>query len=100
MPEARQVTHAEAEQIIGLFALAFRDDPTWGWAFPDAAKRVADHRLWWGLYMHSALPYGCVWMTEDGGAASVWIPPNEPELSEQDERRVEPLLRELVGAHA
>ena len=38
--------------------------------------------------------------TEDGGAASVWIPPGEPELSDEDEAKVEPLLRELVGSHA
>ena len=50
--------------------------------------------------MHSALPYGHVWMTEDGGAASLWIPPGQPELSEEDEAQVEPLLRECVGAHA
>lgn len=39
-------------------------------------------------------------MTDDGGAASLWIPPNRPELSEQDEARIEPLLRGLVGVHA
>jgi GNAT superfamily N-acetyltransferase len=100
MPRVRQVTDAEAEQVTDLFALAFRDDPLWGWAFPDAENRVAHHRIWWGLYLHSALPYGCVWMTEDGGAASVWIPPDEPELSAEDERRVEPMLRELLGQHA
>jgi GNAT superfamily N-acetyltransferase len=39
-------------------------------------------------------------MTEDGGAAASWIPPGEPELSDEDEARIEPLLRELVGSHA
>jgi GNAT superfamily N-acetyltransferase len=48
--------------------------------------------------MHSALPYGWVWMSDDGGAASLWIPPGQPELSEEDEARYEPLVRELVGA--
>jgi GNAT superfamily N-acetyltransferase len=100
MPGIRQVTDSEAGRVTELFALAFRDDPTWGWAFPNFEKRVEHHRLWWGLYVHSALPYGRVWMTEDGGAASVWIPPGQPELSEEDEAQVEPLLRELVGSHA
>jgi len=50
--------------------------------------------------MHTAVPYGWVWTTADGGAASLWIPPGEPELSEQDEAEVEPLLRRLVGSHA
>jgi GNAT superfamily N-acetyltransferase len=39
-------------------------------------------------------------MTEDGGAASLWIPPGEPDLSPEDEARVRPLLRELLGSHA
>jgi hypothetical protein len=39
-------------------------------------------------------------MTEDGGAAALWIPPGAPELSDDDEARVEPLLRKLIGSHA
>jgi GNAT superfamily N-acetyltransferase len=38
-------------------------------------------------------------MIEDGSAASLWIPPGEPELSDADEVLLEPLLREEVGAH-
>ncbi len=99
-PGIRQVTANQREQVTELFTLAFEHDPTWAWAFPNPATRLANHRIWWGLYMHSALPYGHVWMTEDGGAASLWIPPDQPELSDEDEARVEPLLRELVAAHA
>ncbi len=99
-PGITQVTPDERPYVTELFTLAFENDPTWAWAFPNAAKRLADQRIWWGLYMHSALPYGHVWMTDDRGAASLWIPPDQPELSDQDEARVEPLLRELVGAHA
>lgn len=99
-PGVRRVTENEADRVTELFALAFYDDPTWSWAFPDPDTRIDHHRLWWGLFMDSALPYGCVWMTEDGDAAALWIPPGEPELSDDDEARVEPLLRELIGSHA
>src|SRR5690349_13367770 len=99
-PSARRVTEAEADRVTELFALAFYDDPTWSWAFPDPDTRMDHHRVWWGLFVHSALPYGWVWMTDDDAAAAVWIPPGEPELSDEDEARVEPLLRELVGSHA
>jgi GNAT superfamily N-acetyltransferase len=97
---ARTATAAEVADIVELFALAFHEDPTWSWAFPDPETRLDDHRAWWGLYMHTAVPYGWVWMTEDGGAASSWIPPGKPEVSEEDAGQVEPLLRRLVGAHA
>jgi GNAT superfamily N-acetyltransferase len=96
----RRVMEADIDRVTELFALAFFDDPTWGWAFPDPERRMNGHRLLWGLFLHSALPYGWVWMTDDGGAASLWIPPGEPELSETDEARIEPLVRELIGSHA
>ena len=99
-PSVRRVSEAEADRVTELFTLAFYNDPTWSWAFPDPDKRMDHHRALWGLFMHSALPYGRVWMTDDGGAAALWIPPGKPELSEADEARVEPLLRELIGSHA
>jgi GNAT superfamily N-acetyltransferase len=95
-----QVTAQEADDVVELFTLAFYEDPTWSWAFPDPEARMDHHRAWWGLYMHTAVPYGWVWMTEDGGAASSWIPPGKPELTAEDESQVEPLLRRSVGAHA
>jgi GNAT superfamily N-acetyltransferase len=94
----KKLTEADAEQVVELFALAFYDDPVWSWAFPDPERRLEQYRRLWGLYLHSALPYGCVSMTDDGGAASVWIPPGKPELSDEDEARVEPLLRDLLGS--
>jgi ribosomal protein S18 acetylase RimI-like enzyme len=33
-------------------------------------------------------------------AASVWIPPDGTELTEEEEERVEPLIRDLIGARA
>jgi GNAT superfamily N-acetyltransferase len=100
MPGITRVNEAQADQVTELFALAFRDDPVWGWAFPDLERRLHQQRLWWGLAMHTAVPYGSVWMTEDGGAAALWLPPGKPELNEEDEARMEPLLRQLVGSRA
>ena len=96
----KQVTESDVEHVTELFALAFSDDPTWSWAFPEPGTRKEHLRAWWGLFMNSAVPYGWVWMTGDGGAAALWIPPGEPELTAEDEAKVEPLLRELVGTHA
>lgn len=95
-----RVTEAEAGRVIELFTLAFYGDPTWSWAFPAPDRRMEHHRALWGLFMHSAVPYGSVWMTADGGAAALWIPPGEPELTPEDDARVEPLLRELIGSRA
>jgi GNAT superfamily N-acetyltransferase len=96
----RPVTEADAEQVTELLALAFFDDPTWSWAFPDPSTRMEDQRAWWGLCVHSAVPYGWSWMTDDGGAAAIWIPAGRPEMTPEDEARVEPLFRDRVGSHA
>lgn len=94
------MTDADAAAVTELFTLAFYEDPTWGWAFPDPQARMDHHRRLWGLFMRSAVPYGWVWMTDDQGAAALWIPPGESELSDEDEARVEPLLSELIGPRA
>ena len=67
---------------------------------PGRRPGMEQQRALWGLFMHTAVPYGSVWMADDGGAAALWIPPGAAELSHEDEARVEPLLRELVGSRA
>jgi GNAT superfamily N-acetyltransferase len=94
------VTEAAADGVVELLARAFYDDPTWRWAFPDPARRLDQLRAWWGLYVHAAVPYGHVRMTADGAAAAVWIPPGRAELPQEDEDKVEPLLRALIGSRA
>jgi GNAT superfamily N-acetyltransferase len=96
----RRATASDFEQVTELFALAFYEDPTWSWAFPDPARRLDQHRELWGLYVRNAIPHRWVWITADGGAASLWVPPGKTELSEADEALVEPFLRERLGAHA
>jgi GNAT superfamily N-acetyltransferase len=95
----RRATIADAEYVTDLLALAFRDDPAWGWAFPDAEHRVDHLRRWWALFVDSALARDAIWLTDDGGAVSVWTAPGESELSDEAEAQVVPLLRELVGSH-
>ena len=51
----------------------------------------------WRFFVGSALRYPWVWIAGDFAAAAVWIPPGGVELTDDEERRVEPLLRELVG---
>jgi GNAT superfamily N-acetyltransferase len=95
-----RAAEADADRVTELFALAFYADPVWSWAFPAAEERMANHRIWWGLYVRNAVRNGWVWTTDDGGAAAIWIPPGGSELSEKDEASVEPLLRKLIGSHA
>jgi GNAT superfamily N-acetyltransferase len=94
---ARVATVRDLPMVTETLAAAFYDDPVWSWAFPDAAHRLEQHRAVWGLILESLLEHHWVWLTEGGGAASMWVPPGRTELGPEDERRLEELLDELLG---
>jgi hypothetical protein len=74
----KQVTEADAEQVAELFALAFFDDPTWSWAFPEPSTRMEHQQAWWGLCVHSAVPYERLGFVQVGEFAA---PGGEPTLA-------------------
>lgn len=94
--ESRVATAADLAALAETMALAFYGDPVWGWAFPDADRRLAQHRAVWGFALESALDYGWVRMA-DAGAAALWIPPGKPELPPEAADRFEPMVADLLG---
>ena len=95
-------TPADLDAITETISLAFHDDPTWSWAFPDADRRQEQYRVWWHFLINGALRFDSppVFMTEGAEAAAIWLPPGAGELSLEDEARVPGLLSDLVGDHA
>ena len=87
----------DAARVTEIFTEAFHDDPVWGWAFPDAERRLQQHSVFWRFFVDAALPHRWVWLSVDRAAAALWIPPGCPEISEEDEARVAPMLTDLVG---
>jgi GNAT superfamily N-acetyltransferase len=95
--QARIGTVADLDGLTTTLTAAFERDPLWSWAFPDPK----DLAVWWRLYLRSALlRYPCVWITGECAAAAVWIPPDGTELTEEEEQRVAPLIRDLIGPRA
>lgn len=92
----RVATGADLEGLTAVLTAAFETDPLWSWAFPDPK----DLEVWWRFAISSALRYQCVWVSGDYAAASVWIPPDGTELTEEEEEQVEPLINELIGPRA
>lgn len=84
---------ADLDGLTDLLTEAFGQDPLWRWAFPEEQGLAT----WWRFFIGSALRYPTVQVAGDFAAAAVWIPPGGVELTEEEEQRVEPLLRELVG---
>ena len=92
--QPRVATPADLDGLTATLWQAFRNDPVWTWVFPDEDQL----RPWWRFLIESALRYPWVWVLDDYAAVAVWIPPGGSELTEAEEQRVEPLLRDLVGS--
>ena len=97
---ARSATWADLTAVTETISLAFHDDPTWSWAFPDPVRRQEQYAVFWRFMVAGALRYPWVLMTEACEAAAVWIPPSGTEIAEADEARVGPLMKELAGERA
>jgi ribosomal protein S18 acetylase RimI-like enzyme len=90
----RVATEADLEGLTNTLTLAFEHDPLWRWAFPEPGTLEP----LWRFFIGSALRrYPSVWVSRDYAAAAVWIPPGGSELTEEEEERLEPLMRSLVG---
>jgi GNAT superfamily N-acetyltransferase len=91
--EPRTATPSDLDGLTTTLTAAFATDPLWSWAFPDPD----DLAVWWRFCIGSALRYPWVWIGGNYAAASVWIPPEGTELTQEEEDRVEPLIRDLIG---
>jgi len=98
----RAADFADVPAVTETISLAFHDDPTWSWAFPDAEVRQAQYRVWWRFLLEGALRFESpsVYVTDAFEAAAVWLPPGESELAPEQEVAVPDILRKLVGARA
>lgn len=94
--DVRVATPDDLDRVCETLTAAFASDPLWGWAFPEVDALAS----WWRFCISSAMRYPWVWIADDYAAASVWIPPGGVELTDEEEREVDELLGELVGARA
>jgi len=96
----REASGDELPALAETISLAFHDDPTWSWAFPDPKLRQEHFGVFWAFMIAGALRYRWVLCTDHHEAVAVWIPPGGTELAEEDEARLAPLLASLVGPHS
>ena len=72
----RKATLADAPRLAQALASAFQDDPVIAWIFPDQHRRRAVLPAFMEFRLRElAFPHDQVWMTADGAAAAVWLPP-------------------------
>ena len=82
---ARRAGSADLE-LATVITLAFAEDPLWGWALARPDGGIDHHRAFWRLFLEGALRYQSSWITDSGGAASIWIPPGGTEMTSDQER--------------
>ena len=94
------VDAASIEECVRILVGAFYDDPLWSWAFPDDARRRDQHAVVWRLMVEGAMRYPWTWLSADGAATSVWVPPGGTELDDAAAAGLEATLTDLLGPDA
>jgi GNAT superfamily N-acetyltransferase len=96
----RAATVDDLPALTETISLAFHNDPTWGWAFPDPARRQHQYAMFWRFMIEGALRYPWTLTTAASEAVAVWIPPHGTEFAQEAEARLTPLVEQLVGERA
>jgi len=88
--KTRVAERADLERIGEALALAFENDPLWGWAFESATRerKLESLSTVFGFFAGAALDFGWVRVTDGVEAVALWIPPGSPEMTPADEERL------------
>jgi hypothetical protein len=95
--DARRAGSDDLSNVAATLAAAFDGDPVWTWVFPDPERRPDQLRELWMLLLEGAVDLGWVWTTPDAEAATLWIPPGEPELAPAQAAQEGALWEKLLG---
>jgi GNAT superfamily N-acetyltransferase len=95
----RVAAEADLDAVAETLTLAFRADPVWGpYAFPDPETQVEQSRRLWAAYAAPAMRFPWTLVTPGCEAVAVWIPPNEPEMTDEQAAEFEALAVDVLGA--
>jgi RimJ/RimL family protein N-acetyltransferase len=69
----------DAAPLTQLLSAAFLNDPVMDWTARPGPERAAGLEAFFSRLLHKrAIPAGEVWMSDDGAACAVWLPPGMP----------------------
>jgi GNAT superfamily N-acetyltransferase len=100
MPAAiRPAGPGDLDAVADILTGAFLADPVWGaLSFPDPATQRDVSRPFWAFCARSMMRFPHTYVTTGLEAVAVWIPPGEPELTDEQEEELGALLDRLLGA--
>jgi GNAT superfamily N-acetyltransferase len=94
----RLTTAADVPLLASIIADAFYEDPSMLWIVPDAERRSVLGPAMFRPFAEGIQRLGETWVTEDGAAAALWIPPGHtvpaPDEAEAFEERMAELCDE------
>ena len=94
------VSSAEIAAVSGTLSRAFFADPVLAWAFPDPHRRWRNLPAVFELYTEAFSRHGETYMTAQGTAATLWLPPATELLDEADEEAFAQQIQERAGVDA
>ena len=94
---ARGASAEDCRLVTEIVTLAFAHDPLWSWAMRRTDGRTDHQTVFWRVFVEGALRYDSTWLTEGGGATSIWIPPGGTEMASEQEERLAELVEEFLG---
>jgi GNAT superfamily N-acetyltransferase len=95
---ARPVSASEVDAAAETIAQAFRGDPVWRVALAAESASDDDLRAFWRCYVEGALRHGTAYAGADARTVSVWIPPGEDEMTEDQEHEAVQLVERRLPA--
>ena len=95
----RTATLDDLPAVTAVMATAFWADPVWGpYSFPDEATRLdLSAAALWEPFLRAVMRFELTHVTPECGAAAVWVPPGESELTPEQEEEFVASLVGLVG---
>lgn len=86
----------DIDSIAACIAHAFATDPIWSIALARDDGRIDHHQPYWRLFVEGAMRFDTVHQWDSGAAVSVWVPPNESELTPELAATLEGLLEQWL----
>jgi ribosomal protein S18 acetylase RimI-like enzyme len=75
----RRATLADTDRLARLLTSAFLNDPIMDWIARPGPKRAAGLSAFFAMLLQRrAIPAGEVWMSDNGSACAMWLPPGAP----------------------
>ena len=97
---ARVATTTDLEVVSRVITLAFRDDPVWGPAYANSDGSDAVATEFWRASVEGMLRFPWTWLVGDGEAVSIWVPPEQVEMSSEQAERFDRLITDQLGPRA